>query len=475
MPGGAERIHERKLGSVLLAAWLLLSPGSARAATPLQTVELSPDITVVLDGVTVNDENVAHDSRAGVTTLVDLGSLPGSVDVHDHHLLPGGERLFTVDTTVALPAGITAAPGDVVRYNGATYAVEFDASAAGLPDGVMTDAVTVAGNGDLLLSFDTSVVAGGLRINDEDLVRFDGATFTLFFDGSIAGVAADLDLDAAHYLTSNGHLLLSFDGSGTAGGVDFEDEDVLEYNPATGTWEMAYDGSVEQPNLSVADLDAVDAEPLLPTGTPTVSPTLTPTATRTHTRTATPAATSTATATERATATHTPTASGTETPTRTATTTHSRTITATQTPEPSLTATRSATRTFTATATASPSSTSTATATATVSQTQTLTRGPTDTPSPTATIIPTTTPTPTGSPSQPTVTPTATAITPCVGDCNGDGEVTVDELLTMVNIALENPLVSECPAGDGNADGEITIDEILTAVNNALSGCAVAG
>lgn len=60
---------------------------------------------------------------------------------------------------------------------------------------------------------------------------------------------------------------------------------------------------------------------------------------------------------------------------------------------------------------------------------------------------------------------------PCTGDCNGDPEVTVDEILTMVNIALGNGQVSDCRAGDANHDNQITVDEILTAVNNALNGC----
>jgi hypothetical protein len=51
--------------------------------------------------------------------------------------------------------------------------------------------------------------------------------------------------------------------------------------------------------------------------------------------------------------------------------------------------------------------------------------------------------------------------------------VTVDELITMVNVALGGADVSLCPAGDVNRDGEITVDEILTAVNNALDGCPV--
>jgi predicted outer membrane repeat protein len=61
----------------------------------------------------------------------------------------------------------------------------------------------------------------------------------------------------------------------------------------------------------------------------------------------------------------------------------------------------------------------------------------------------------------------------CVGDCNGDHQVTVDDILTMVNIALGNTPVTACEAGDANGDGQITVDEILTAVDNALNGCSV--
>jgi hypothetical protein len=64
-----------------------------------------------------------------------------------------------------------------------------------------------------------------------------------------------------------------------------------------------------------------------------------------------------------------------------------------------------------------------------------------------------------------------TAPTPCAGDCNPDGSVTVEEILTMVNIALGNAPVDDCLSGDVNGDGMITVDEILAAVNSALNGC----
>jgi hypothetical protein len=75
----------------------------------------------------------------------------------------------------------------------------------------------------------------------------------------------------------------------------------------------------------------------------------------------------------------------------------------------------------------------------------------------------------------PTSTPMAT-VTPtpevsCVGDCNGDGEVTVDELVIGANIALGVTDLSECPAFDADNNGAVTVDELLQAVANSLTGC----
>lgn len=61
----------------------------------------------------------------------------------------------------------------------------------------------------------------------------------------------------------------------------------------------------------------------------------------------------------------------------------------------------------------------------------------------------------------------------CVGDCNGDGEVTINELILGVNIALGNDPVSACPAFA--SDGEVTIAQLIKGVNAALNGCPASG
>lgn len=62
--------------------------------------------------------------------------------------------------------------------------------------------------------------------------------------------------------------------------------------------------------------------------------------------------------------------------------------------------------------------------------------------------------------------------TRCVGDCDANGQVTIDELVRGVGIALGNGVVESCPVFDPNGDGQVAINELIAAVNNALAGCA---
>src|SRR5262249_48377261 len=65
----------------------------------------------------------------------------------------------------------------------------------------------------------------------------------------------------------------------------------------------------------------------------------------------------------------------------------------------------------------------------------------------------------------------AGAAPPCGGDCDGGGDVTVDELVKAVGIALGSASLDQCRNADSNHDGDGTVDEIVGAVNSALTGC----
>jgi hypothetical protein len=59
----------------------------------------------------------------------------------------------------------------------------------------------------------------------------------------------------------------------------------------------------------------------------------------------------------------------------------------------------------------------------------------------------------------------------CAGDCDGSGEVSINELLLGVNIVVNGTPLDECTAMDTNGDGVITVNELIQAVNVALGTC----
>lgn len=125
----------------------------------------------------------------------------------------------------------------------------------------------------------------------------------------------------------------------------------------------------------------------------------------------------------------------------------------------------SATPTASPTATATPSPTPTRTRTATARPSATAAPTETAAPSPTATTPATPTEPASDTPSaSPTRTETASPIPRCAGDCDGDGTVSIDELVVAIGIANGAAALDACRAIDANGDGAITIDEIVDAV-----------
>lgn len=59
----------------------------------------------------------------------------------------------------------------------------------------------------------------------------------------------------------------------------------------------------------------------------------------------------------------------------------------------------------------------------------------------------------------------------CTGDCDGDGQVAINEAVRGVNIALGNAPIGECDQFDANDDGMVSVNELIAAVGNVLDGC----
>lgn len=59
----------------------------------------------------------------------------------------------------------------------------------------------------------------------------------------------------------------------------------------------------------------------------------------------------------------------------------------------------------------------------------------------------------------------------CPGDCDTDGTVELAEVITSVNIALDNMPITACSSVDINQNNVVGIDELIGAVDKSLTNC----
>jgi hypothetical protein len=241
---------------------LATMPSIAGAVTALSDLRWVADTAVLAEGTLVQPNDVATDTLAGFTNRV-LSALPAKVNAY---YFAGHAHWLVFETSVALPGGITATPRDVVAWNGASYSFVFRGAAAGIPDGVMIDALSSTDGSDILLSLDTTITLGRATIGPEDVLRHANGVFGFSFNGSGAGVPAGANTDAIAFLP-NGHWLLSFDTAGTVGGVSFHAGDVLEYSPGGNAWELAFSPRAQHAGWGAANLRGLWAKPV-PSGAP---------------------------------------------------------------------------------------------------------------------------------------------------------------------------------------------------------------
>ncbi|HVN84639.1 MAG TPA: hypothetical protein VMW17_07330 [Candidatus Binatia bacterium] len=441
-------------------------------------------------GGLLNQGSIVIDQPNGMTItpnalgFTNTGTLQAQVG---NLMINGGP--FTSSGNVSIGAGtIVVRNGSYIQTGGATMLVGGTLSATGLVDiqaGMLAGSGTVEANVRNGGEVSPGMSAGALTIQG-NYTQTDSGALTIEIGGPLAGVGFDqLVVGGSASLAGSVNLGLVGDFR-PALNSQFE---ILKFSSRSGEF-ASIDGLVQGTGLMFSAtytptglVLSVIAEAATPT------PTGTPTATSTWTSTTTPSPTFTATATRTATATATrsPSRTVTGTATRTATPTSSPTRTSTgskvQTPTPtrspgiSPTTSPTATTTVTVSSTATPmptsSSTHTVMPTSSAASTPTSSVRPTAGPSKTETAAVTPTSSPIQTPS-PSATPTPTASqTPsrCDGDCDGSGRVTVDEVVTAVNIALDSVSITDCMAADVNGDGQVSVDELVHAVNSALNGC----
>lgn len=142
-----------------------------------------PRDVVVWDG---NDYDLFFEGAAA--------GVPGGVRI-DAMTLASGTLLLSFDVTVVLD-GELIADEDLAKFGG-SFALTFDASSEGISPHLDLDGASQLPDGRLALSFDGSGTVDGVAFDDEDVVTFDsGAGWELLYDGSALDSSwrpADLD------------------------------------------------------------------------------------------------------------------------------------------------------------------------------------------------------------------------------------------------------------------------------------------
>ncbi len=119
----------------------------------------------------------------------------------------------------------------------------------------------------LYLSLTSSQTIGGVASADEDILRFDGTNWSLFFDGSDVGVGSP-DLFAFSIVDAD-TILMSFSANITVNGISATPQDVLRFDATSlgsatiGTFSMYFDGSDVGFDTTAENIDSLS---LLPDG-----------------------------------------------------------------------------------------------------------------------------------------------------------------------------------------------------------------
>jgi hypothetical protein len=160
---------------------------------------------------------------------------------------------------------------DILSWNGVSYAMVFDGTAAGLPASANISGFDIdTANNRILMAFGADTLVPGVgAVTGSDIVAYSlgTKTFSLVFDGSDVGLGGGSESLDALQLLPDGRLVVSTIGltsvpSGKLLPYFVVGPDLLAFKPTThgpvttGTWAIYFDGSDVGLSILGEDVDA---------------------------------------------------------------------------------------------------------------------------------------------------------------------------------------------------------------------------
>ncbi len=240
-----------RVRAALISGVLAASPAVTQAAS----IILSTQTGATLGGLTFEDGSLAdYDIASDTATLAfDEALFSGNENIDAVHVLSNGNFILSTANAATL-GGLTFDPDDLVEYNPNTdVATLFFSGSNFSATNEDIDAVSVLSNGHIVLSTTATATLGGLGFDPDDLVDYDPITdiASLVFDGGALFTTSNEDIDAVSILP--GSILLSTLTNATLGGLSFDAGDVVAYDLLAGTATLFFDHN------SFAESENVDA------------------------------------------------------------------------------------------------------------------------------------------------------------------------------------------------------------------------
>lgn len=153
-----------------------------------------------------------------------------------------GDPLYlshAANTSTAFPGLPQTGDEDILYFNGQSWSVYFDGSDVGLA-GVDLNAFTIIDPDTILMSFMQPLTIAGIgKVDDSDVLQFDATSlgnttvgsFSLYFDGSDVGLTKASEDIDALDLLPDGRLVISTLGAYAVAGAQGKSDDLLSFSP----------------------------------------------------------------------------------------------------------------------------------------------------------------------------------------------------------------------------------------------------
>ncbi|WP_323507948.1 hypothetical protein, partial [Cryobacterium sp. 5B3] len=187
-------------------------------------------------------------------------NLPGSANVDGFDRVSPTQFYVSFTDQVTVPGIGIVQDEDVVFFNGTSWSLYFTGSAHGLGgnNSLDIDAISVVGSTLYFSTLGNSNPPGvGGTADDADVYSWNGTAFSRVIDASAAPYSLPAAANVDGFVrVDDTHFYLSFSADTTTVPVlgAVQDEDVIYYN--AGTWSVYFDGTAHGLTAANQDLDA---------------------------------------------------------------------------------------------------------------------------------------------------------------------------------------------------------------------------